>query len=175
MLRARRQPARAEVLKEFIRRSVSRKMRDKCQPGGRGNLNCSVNLLGLLLPTLSSKTQRSGSRPQTASWRRLFVRVTLDSLAALAVLLFGFLKDSIIRAITEHRTGLEVSIGRLSSRVLSPTLTIENLKLYNTAEFGGACVFDCPRASSECDPRLRWLNTSYESPQYPIDVGNAIV
>ena len=89
--------------------------------------------------------------------RRLFkwtLRVTLI-LAALVVLLFVF-KDSIIRAITERRirdrTGLEVSIGRLSAGVFSPTLTIENLKLYNTAEFGGTPFLIVPELHLECDP-----------------------
>jgi hypothetical protein len=35
------------------------------------------------------------------------------------------------------QTGMDVKIGKLSTKLLSPVATIENLTLYNTAEFGG--------------------------------------
>jgi len=65
-------------------------------------------------------------------------------------------KDAILRAVTEHRirkqTGMDVSIGRLSGGLFSPVLTIENLKLYNTPEFGGGLFADVPELHVEYDP-----------------------
>jgi len=76
-------------------------------------------------------------------------------LVALAVLLFVF-KDSILRAVVEQRirsrTGMDVKIGKFSSGVFSPVVTLENLKLYNTAEFGGTPFLDVPELHLEFDP-----------------------
>jgi uncharacterized protein involved in outer membrane biogenesis len=73
----------------------------------------------------------------------------------LVILLLAF-KDSIWTALAEHRirsqTGMEVRIGRFSSGILSPVVTIENLKLYNTAEFGGTLFLDIPELHMEFDP-----------------------
>jgi uncharacterized protein involved in outer membrane biogenesis len=62
-------------------------------------------------------------------------------LAVVAIVLLVVFKDTILRKIAEHQiraeTGMDVKIGRFSSGLLSPVVTIENLTLYNTAEFGG--------------------------------------
>ena len=56
LARSRRQPARAEVAGDLSGGRLGRSGRVSGSPaGGRGNLNCSVNLLGLLLPTLGSE------------------------------------------------------------------------------------------------------------------------
>ncbi|NOS72352.1 MAG: AsmA family protein [Verrucomicrobia bacterium] len=51
-------------------------------------------------------------------------------------------KDSIARAAAEQQiraqTGMDVKIEKFSVGLLSPVVTIQNLKLYNTPEFGGA-------------------------------------
>jgi hypothetical protein len=82
--------------------------------------------------------------------RRLVLLVVL-----LVVLLFVF-KDSILRVVAEQRirsqTGMDVKIGKLSAGIFSPVVTIENLKLYNTAEFGGTLFLDVPELHIECDP-----------------------
>jgi hypothetical protein len=73
----------------------------------------------------------------------------------LAVLLITF-KDSIWSAIAEHRirseTGMEVRIGKFSSGLFSQTVTIQDLKLYNTPEFGGTLFLDIPELHVELDP-----------------------
>jgi len=52
-----------------------------------------------------------------------------------------FSKDTIAKAAVEQQiraqTGMDVKIGKFSLSVLSPLATIENLTLYNTADFGG--------------------------------------
>jgi uncharacterized protein involved in outer membrane biogenesis len=50
-------------------------------------------------------------------------------------------RDNIAKTAMEQQiraqTGMDVKIGKLSTKLLSPIATIENLTLYNTAEFGG--------------------------------------
>ncbi len=50
-------------------------------------------------------------------------------------------RDKIAKTAMEQQirsqTGMDVKIGKLSTKLLSPIATIENLILYNTAEFGG--------------------------------------
>ena len=72
----------------------------------------------------------------------------------LVVLVFAF-KDSMLRIAAEHRlraqTGMDVKIGKFSSGIFSPVVTIENLKIYNTAEFGGTPFLDIPELHIELD------------------------
>lgn len=68
----------------------------------------------------------------------LFILVLI--VAALAAGLL-FSKDAIAKAAVEQQiraqTGMDVKIGKFSLSVMSPIATIENLTLYNTADFGG--------------------------------------
>src|ERR1700748_1014952 len=81
---------------------------------------------------------------------RLFV------LAVVAIVLLLVFKDTIFRLIAEHQiraeTGMDVKIGRFSSGIFSPVVTIENLKLYNTPEFGGTEFLIIPELHIELDP-----------------------
>jgi len=76
----------------------------------------------------------------------------------LAVLLVALvlLKDALLRSFAEHQlraqTGLDAKIERLQSRLWPAALTLENLKLYNTAEFGGSPLVDLPELHLECEP-----------------------
>lgn len=68
----------------------------------------------------------------------LFILVLIVA-ALVAGLLFS--KDAIAKAAVEQQiraqTGMDVKIGKFSLGVMSPIATIENLTLYNTADFGG--------------------------------------
>jgi hypothetical protein len=81
------------------------------------------------------------------------IRIVVLCIVA-AVLLLVF-KDSILRLVAEHQiraeTGMEVKIGRFSSGLFSPVVTIENLKLYNTPEFGGTEFLIIPELHIELD------------------------
>jgi len=48
-------------------------------------------------------------------------------------------------------TGLEPEIGDFSFSVLEPTLTLNNFRLYSTAEFGGTLFLDVPELHIEYD------------------------
>jgi len=76
-------------------------------------------------------------------------------LAVVAVVLLLVFKDTILRKVAEHQiraeTGMEVKIGRLSSSLFSPVVTIENFKLYNTPEFGGTEFLIIPELHLELD------------------------
>jgi hypothetical protein len=80
--------------------------------------------------------------------RLIFVVVVL------VILVFAF-KDSMLRIAAEHRiraqTGMDVKIGKFSSGIFSPVVTIENLKIYNTAEFGGTPFLNIPELHIELD------------------------
>jgi hypothetical protein len=74
-----------------------------------------------------------------------------------AIIILGLLlKDFILRASLERkiraRTGMDVQVGKFSSGLFSPVFTIQKLKLYNTAEFGGTPFLDVPELHVEFDP-----------------------
>ena len=66
------------------------------------------------------------------------------------------LKDTLVKAVVEHRlrqeTGMDVNIAWLEVGLLSPTLTIADLKLYNPAEFGGSPFLQVPDLHVEYRP-----------------------
>jgi hypothetical protein len=76
-------------------------------------------------------------------------------LAVVAIVLLLVFKDSILCVIIEHRfrarTGMDVKIGRLSSSLFPPVATFENLKIYNTPEFGGTEFLIVPELHVELD------------------------
>lgn len=88
---------------------------------------------------------------------RFLFRWTFRIFLILVVLVVGLvlLKDALLKSLLEQRirsrTGLDVKIGRFDMGVFSPTMTIENVKLYNTAEFGGSPLIDLPELHLECD------------------------
>ena len=78
-------------------------------------------------------------------------------LAVVLITLLLVFKDTILRMVAEQRirseTGMDVKIGRFSSGLFSPVVTIENLKLYNTPEFGGTELLIIPELHVEFDPQ----------------------
>jgi len=84
------------------------------------------------------------------------LRLALVVIVLMALLYFA--KDPILRVVAENRirsqTGMEAQIGKFSSgRIGSATyVTLENFKLYNTAEYGGTPFLDIPELHLEIDP-----------------------
>lgn len=58
------------------------------------------------------------------------------------------LKDNLVREATQRKlqrqTGWQVRIGAMQMGLLSPTVSIQNLVIYNPAEFGGGPFVDVP-------------------------------
>lgn len=88
--------------------------------------------------------------------KRLFKWLLILVVLAMVLVVGLFLaKDAIARVAVEQQirsqTGMDVKIGKLSIGVLSPVATIENLKLYNTPEFGGTPFLDVRELHLEYD------------------------
>ena len=81
--------------------------------------------------------------------RLLLILVAIVAIAWLA-------KDSVIRIVTENRieddTGLRVQIGRMSTAPGSAAVTLRDVKVYNTAEFGGTLFLDIPELHVQIEP-----------------------
>src|SRR5258708_17164575 len=85
-------------------------------------------------------------------------------LILLVVLLVAavLLMDTIVRAVAENalrrQTGLDVKIGKFEVGLLNPKVTIENLVIYNSAEFGGSPLIDMPELHVEYDRDALFAN-----------------
>ena len=79
--------------------------------------------------------------------------IILAVVAAVAViLLMDTLTKEVIVSRLRSQTGMEVKIASVHVGLLSPTLSIEGLKLYNAADFGGSVCLDMPELHLEYDP-----------------------
>jgi len=88
--------------------------------------------------------------------RRIIKWLFLLLFVAVAVVMGLLLsKDAILKAAVEQQirsqTGMDVKIEKLSVGLLSPVVTIENLKLYNVPEFGGTPFLDIRELHLEYD------------------------
>jgi uncharacterized protein involved in outer membrane biogenesis len=88
---------------------------------------------------------------------RRLIRWTLYLFIVAVVLVVAviLLLNTIVKQMLESRirtgTGLDPKVGNVDIGLLSPTITIENLKLYNTADFGGGVFLDMPELHVEYD------------------------
>jgi hypothetical protein len=82
-----------------------------------------------------------------------FVGVALVLVALVVVLLLSL--DPLLRNLAENRiraeTGMGVEIGKFHFGLTEPVVTIKNLKLYNSPEFGGTPFLDIPEIHVEYD------------------------
>jgi uncharacterized protein involved in outer membrane biogenesis len=80
-------------------------------------------------------------------------RLFLLAVVLIVILLLSL--NSILRVWVEHRiraqTGMDAEIGRFSLGLTEPTVTIQNLKLYNPPSFGGTPFLDIPEIHAEYD------------------------
>ena len=80
-------------------------------------------------------------------------RLFLLAVVLIVILLLSL--NSILRVWVEHRiraqTGMDAEIGRFSVGLAGPTMTIQNLKLYNPPGFGGTPFLDIPEIHAEYD------------------------
>jgi hypothetical protein len=76
-------------------------------------------------------------------------------LAVVLVVIFFLSLDTILRVVMENRiraqTGMDAEIGKFHLGLTEPVVTIKNLKLYNSPEFGGTPFLDIPEIHIEYD------------------------
>lgn len=81
-------------------------------------------------------------------------------LAIVLVVALLLLKDGISKGLAESRlraeTGMEVRIGKFEIALFSPTVTIQDFKVYNPAEFGGGVFIDMPELHVEYSRGALW-------------------
>ncbi|HUD48119.1 MAG TPA: hypothetical protein VMR33_14905 [Candidatus Baltobacteraceae bacterium] len=88
---------------------------------------------------------------------RWLFRIALGlSIVGIVVVVAAILSlDTIVRDLLTSRmraaTGMEVKISSVHIGLLSPTMTIEGLQLYNTPAFGGSLCLDMPELHVEYD------------------------
>ena len=83
----------------------------------------------------------------------LYLFIILVVLVVAAVLLLNTIAKQVVESRMRAGTGMETRIGLIDIGLLSPTITIENFKLYNTPDFGGSVFIDMPELHLEYDPR----------------------
>lgn len=89
---------------------------------------------------------------------RFLVRWTFRLVILAAVLAVALIlsKDALLKSLAETQiraqTGMDVRIGKLELGLFSPTLNVEDFKLYNPAEFGGSPLLDVPDLHVEYNP-----------------------
>jgi uncharacterized protein involved in outer membrane biogenesis len=88
--------------------------------------------------------------------KRLFkwlLRLFLLAVALVVILLLSL--DTLLRLYLEHqihaRTGMEARIGKFSLGLVRPTVTIQDFKLFNPPDFGGAPFLDIREIHAEYD------------------------
>ena len=92
--------------------------------------------------------------------RRLFrwafrLALVLLILTVLAVVSGILLADTLAREFLvsriRHKTGMDVKIASVHVGLMSPTISIEGLKLYNRPEYGGSLCLDMPELHIDYD------------------------
>ena len=82
----------------------------------------------------------------------LYLFIVVVVLLVAAVLLLNTLARQLLESRLRARTGLDPRIGAVDIGLLSPTITIQNVKIYNNADFGGSLFLDLPELHVEYDP-----------------------
>ncbi len=76
-------------------------------------------------------------------------------LALVLVVVFFLSLDSILRVVIERniraQTGMDAEIGKFSLGLVSPTIEIRDLKIFNPPSFGGTLFLDIPEIHAEYD------------------------
>jgi hypothetical protein len=83
----------------------------------------------------------------------LYLFIVFVVLVVAGILLLDTIAKEIMQSRIRAETGMGAKIGKVSIGLLSPTVTVENFKLYNTPEFGGSQCLDVPELHVEYDVR----------------------
>src|ERR1700728_4638923 len=82
----------------------------------------------------------------------LFLFIVVVVLVVAGLLLLNTIVKQVIESRLRQATGMDVRVGLVDVSILSPTITFENFKIYNTADFGGSIFIDMPELHLEYDP-----------------------
>jgi uncharacterized protein involved in outer membrane biogenesis len=82
----------------------------------------------------------------------LYLFIVLVVLGVAAILLLNTIAKQVLESRLRANTGMDVRIGQVDVGLLSPTVTIDNLKIYKSADFGGSVFIDIPELHVEYDP-----------------------
>jgi uncharacterized protein involved in outer membrane biogenesis len=81
------------------------------------------------------------------------VRLFLLAVVLIVILVLCF--NSILRVLIEHdirrQTGMDAEIGRFQLGIAEPTITIQDMKIYNPPSFGGTPFLEIPEIHVEYD------------------------
>jgi uncharacterized protein involved in outer membrane biogenesis len=84
------------------------------------------------------------------------ITVTLVFLFIVLVVVAVLLKDVIAKSLAERNlrdnTGMDAKISKLEVGLATPTISLEDLKLYNTEQFGGGTFLQMPELRVEYAP-----------------------
>jgi hypothetical protein len=81
----------------------------------------------------------------------LYLFMVAVVLLVAAVLLLNTIVKEFVQSRLRSETGMDVRIGAMDIGLSTPTIAVENLKLYNTPEFGGSPFLDIPEIFVEYD------------------------
>lgn len=81
----------------------------------------------------------------------LYLFVILVVLVVAGVLLLDTIVKEYAQSRLRSETGMDVKIGKMDIGLSTPTIEIENIKFYNTPEFGGSLFLNIPEVFIEYD------------------------
>lgn len=81
----------------------------------------------------------------------LYLFLVVLALTVAALLLLNTIAAQYAQYRLRAATGMDVKIGKVDVGLSTPTLAIENVRFYNTAEFGGSPCLDIPEIFVEYD------------------------
>ena len=110
-----------------------------------------------MAPPRIAEFRESAPRTRRRTWRRVlkWAALILGFALVLAVLAVAF-KDPLIKAFAEHRikskTGMNTQIDELQVSLTTGRVLLKDLKIFNTAEFGGGLFLHVPEIYLEVEP-----------------------
>jgi hypothetical protein len=81
----------------------------------------------------------------------LYLFIIVVVLAVAGVLLLDTVAKELLQSRLRAETGMDVRIGKLDISLLTPTVAMENLRLYSAPEFGGSPLLEVPDLFLEYD------------------------
>jgi AsmA family len=81
----------------------------------------------------------------------LYLFIIVVVLVVAGVLLLDTIAKEYLQSRLRAETGMDVKIGKMDIGLSTPTIDIENVRFYNTPEFGGSPFLDIPEVFIEYD------------------------